>query len=190
MEFAQALFFGIPFILAGLIHIFVIKYNLLRPLADLPLDFGLELRGKRTFGSHKTVRGAVTMVASVTIFTFLQAIAVRHSNLAAELVIVDYDRVSPLAWGLLLGTGCVVGELPNSFIKRQLNIDPGNQAPGILKPIFWFTDQVDSLIGILLLASTVWKPNLYILISMFMITLMIHPLGALIMVSLRLKRRS
>lgn len=188
IEFAQAFFFGVPFMFAGLMHIAVIKYNLLPRLADLPLDCELELRGKRIFGKNKTVRGVVTMISGVTILTLLQAVVVRCFSFEAELVIVDYHRVSPLIWGGLLGAGCVVGELPNSFIKRQLNIEPGDQAPGPLKPIFWFIDQIDSLIGMLLFASIVWKPNLDIVISMFIITLIIHPLGTLIMVSLRLKQ--
>jgi hypothetical protein len=188
IEFAQAFFFGVPFIFAGLIHIAVIKYNLLQQLAGLPLDCGLKLRGKRIFGKNKTVRGVVTMIAGVTILTLLQAVVVRRFSFAAELMLVDYNRVSPLMWGLLLGAGCVVGELPNSFIKRQLNIEPGDQAPVSLKPIFWLIDQVDSLISMLLFASIVWKPNLDIVISMFIIALIIHPLGTLIMVSLRLKR--
>jgi len=34
-------------------------------------------------------------------------------------------RIHALAWGLLRGTGYIVGELPNSFAKRQLGIAPG-----------------------------------------------------------------
>ena len=49
---------------------------------------------------------------------------------------------------LLLGTGYVVGELPNSFFKRELDVAPGGAAKGWLGPVFWVIDQVDSLIGV------------------------------------------
>lgn len=187
MKFAQALFFAIPFVVAGLIHIIVIKFNLLQSLANKPLDGGLELRGHRIFGKNKTARGAIIVILSITILTLLQSLLTRYSPLAAELAIVNYKQVSPLVYGLLLGIGCIVGELPNSFIKRQLHIGPGNQASGMLKPLFWIFDQVDSLIGVLVCASIVWKPALDIMILLFIITLIIHPLGSIIMISLKLK---
>ena len=48
--------------------------------------------------------------------------------------------------GLLLGLGWVVGELPNSFLKRQQGVGPGQSGR-------WWNavlDQVDSLFGALL----------------------------------------
>lgn len=50
---------------------------------------------------------------------------------------------SPLITGALLGAGVVVGELPNSFLKRQFDVPPGGRshsAPGMALALF---DQVD-----------------------------------------------
>ena len=187
-KLAQALIFALPFVLAGLIHIIVIKNNLLQSLADLPLDCGLKLRGQRVFGKNKTVRGALTMIVGVTFCILIQATIVHYFPSTAKFAVINYNHISPLIWGLLLGIGCVVGELPNSFIKRQLKIAPGNQTTGIFKPFFWVIDQVDSLIGVLIFAGILWKPTYDMLILLFLYTIIIHPIGALIMVSLGLKR--
>jgi hypothetical protein len=68
----------------------------------------------------------------------------------------DYEEANLLALGLLLGLGFVIGELPNSFIKRQLDVPPGAHGG------FWHTlaDQLDSVIGALLTLSFIWVPPL------------------------------
>ena len=39
-------------------------------------------------------------------------------------------------------------ELPNSFIKRRINIIPGKTDKGIKGILFFVIDQIDSLIGV------------------------------------------
>lgn len=56
--------------------------------------------------------------------------------------------MNALAWGILLGTGYIAGELPNSFIKRQLKIESGETTQGGLGKLFQFVDQVDSFFGV------------------------------------------
>ena len=63
---------------------------------------------------------------------------------------------SPVVFGALVGLGTVAGELPNSFLKRQLGIAPGPQrrsAAGIAISIF---DQADIVIGIWVCLLPVW----------------------------------
>ena len=129
LAFGQALFFSFPFVLAGLVHILVIKYDLLPSLTSIPLDAGLKFRDRRLFGPNKTLRGAVTMIVSVTILMALEANVCHHTVVGARLAIVDFSLISPWIWGLLLGMGCVIGELPNSCLKRQLDIKPGDRPP-------------------------------------------------------------
>jgi len=57
---------------------------------------------------------------------------------------------------LLLGLGAVVGELPNSFLKRQLDIGPGSQRRSILGAVFVVFDQGDFVLGAWLLLAPVW----------------------------------
>ena len=59
-------------------------------------------------------------------------------------------------YGLLLGLGCVLGELPNSFIKRQLDVPPGAQARSVLKICFAVYDQGDLVLGVWVLLLPIW----------------------------------
>ncbi|MGC8586740.1 MAG: CDP-2,3-bis-(O-geranylgeranyl)-sn-glycerol synthase [Candidatus Micrarchaeia archaeon] len=78
-----------------------------------PIDFNKKLFGKRIFGSHKTIRGLVAGIASGIIVA------------AAESVFLPYM----LEIGLLLAIGTHVGDLLNSFIKRQAGMKPGVGVP-------------------------------------------------------------
>ena len=42
----------------------------------------------------------------------------------------------------------MVSELPNSFIKRQIDIAPGATTSGILNLFFYIFDQIDYLVGV------------------------------------------
>src|ERR1041385_6797971 len=123
----QALFFATPFILAGVGHILVIKLDLLKPLARIPLDGGTMLRGRPVFGRNKTLRGATIMIIGTSLWTLLAAHVAQRFPIVAKLSVLDYEQIPPIIWGMLLGLGCVLGELPNSFLKRQLDINPGEQ---------------------------------------------------------------
>lgn len=187
-SFSQALFFAFPFILAGAIHIVVIKRDLLSALARVPLDLGLSARGHRLFGKNKTLRGAFVVIAGTIIGVLLEGLFIRSYPAGRFLSLVDYDSISPLTWGLLLGAGCVIGELPNSFLKRQLGIPSGGYPRNpFLRAATWALDQIDSVIGILVFASAkVTLPPITVL-ALFAVALLIHPLGALVMVRLGLK---
>jgi hypothetical protein len=60
------------------------------------------------------------------------------------------------ALGAVAGLGFMVGELPNSFVKRQLDIAPG-QAPGgsFATIVCFIADRVDSILGMLVALSVV-----------------------------------
>ena len=61
-------------------------------------------------------------------------------------------RLTPaqyLGLGILAGAGCMLGELPNSFIKRQVGIPPGAPADGPLaRRLFFAVDRLDSTLGV------------------------------------------
>jgi len=151
--------FAAPVVAAALVHVIVLKLRCLESLR-IPLDGGATWRGRRLFGDNKTVRGAVVMIGVSAIVATLQA-AFRIRGLEY----FDYAETNLFLIGLLLGTGFVVGELPNSFVKRQLGVAPGAHA-GV-----WHTlaDQLDSVIGALLTISLVWIPPLGVwAIALFM----------------------
>ena len=165
--FFCALFLIFSFILAGTAQTvwFRCRFSL---KFSVPLDLGLTCRGRRIFGENKTVRGFVIMLpASAGSFFILGLIAAHQPNI--------YTRIWPLPpsafafLGLCAGLGFMIGELPNSFLKRQLDIKPGEAPRHIAaRVLFFIMDRFDSIIGMLLAVSllvpTPWQTWLYLAI--------------------------
>jgi len=186
---ALALWLALPVIVAGALHIAAIRMNVLPALAGIPLDGGLTFRGRRVFGANKTLRGILLMVSFTILAATGQAWLAAHVDWASEITPRELAAAGPIKWGGLLGLGYVLGELPNSFLKRQINIAPGAPGAGTLGPVFWIVDQVDSLAGALIAMSFVWLPPWPVIVAMLVVTLVVHPLAALGMVALGLKER-
>ena len=145
---ACGLFLLAAFTLAGAAQTAWFATPLSRRFAQ-PLDGGRCLRGRRIFGAHKTARGFVVMVPATSIAFALLGTLAPPSFGVWQLTPLAYAAV-----GALAGFGFMAGELPNSFIKRQLDIPPG-AAP--LRPaaaaLQFTTDRLDSGIGMLLVVS-------------------------------------
>src|SRR5262245_27744781 len=181
---ARVLYLAFPVLAAAAAHIVVLRLDLLRGL-KAPLDFGLTLRGRRLFGPNKTWRGALVMVAGSAVGMALQ----QRVRLPA-LELFDYGRVNAWLLGALLGLGFVLGELPNSFLKRRCGVPPGGQAPG---PWYWpFTllDQVDSVIGGLLALALVWVPPREVAAAALVLCPLAHVAFNLVFVWAGLKERA
>ena len=58
-----------------------------------------------------------------------------------------------LMLGILLGLGYALSELPNSFLKRRLDIEPGKTISGFKKIFFIFLVQADSVFGCTLVVA-------------------------------------
>ena len=139
----EALWIFLPVIGAPLLHVWVLRGDLLRGLKR-PLDFGLRLRGRRLLGDNKTWRGALLMCSGVLLATLLLSLWPWWWDRLPS----GIRDTGPLLYGFLLGLGVVAGELPNSFLKRQLDIAPGAQrrSPGgILLTIY---DQADFVLAV------------------------------------------
>ena len=125
----------------------------------VPLDGGLHFRGHRLFGANKTARGFVVMVPAAAAAFVLLANTVSPWPLP----------VSSYAWlGAWAAVGFMAGELPNSFLKRQLGIPPGAAPQGHRRAGWHFVlDRLDSGIGMLaaltLAVEVPWLTWLYIL---------------------------
>ncbi len=183
----QLLWLALPVIVAGVVHLVVLKLDLLPALRRRPIDGGLTFRGRRLFGDNKTWRGAIVTIASTTATAWL--LAALDACCWQLPSLVPFAETHPIAWGLLLGTGYIVGELPNSFLKRQIGIGPGESGSGLAGRVFWIIDQLDSLVGMLVFVSPVWQPALKLALLLFGIMLVAHPIGAWIMVLFGLKDR-
>jgi hypothetical protein len=183
----QAIWFVLPVGIAGLVHVAVMKLDLLPALGRLALDGGLRLHGRRMLGDNKTVRGALVMTVATPLITLL--LSAGWSALSQRLAVAPFQFEHPGVWGLLLGAGYWIGELPNSFAKRQLGIAPGDLAAGATGVVFWLVDQLDSIAGVFLALAIVWRPDLGFIALVAAITLVVHPLMAGLMVLLGLKDR-
>ena len=62
--------------------------------------------------------------------------------------------------GFAVGFGFMLAELPNSFVKRQLGIEPGSLPQNAwTKPVWFAVDQVDSVVGGMLMLSLLVQPG-------------------------------
>jgi len=168
----QILFLGSPLLLAAIAHGLCIRFDWLSRLRK-PLDLGQSLRGKRIFGDHKTLRAPVLYVSFCTLGTMVQTWLQSKDYLPVWLLLVDYEEYSYLV-GILLGLGMAVGELPNSFLKRQMDIAPGKRRGGLLGIAFFLFDQVDLAIGIWVFLFLLISPSWLLVAWSFLLTIVLH----------------
>ena len=135
----------LPVLGAPLLHGPVLSADLWPGLAR-PLDLGRSVRGRRVFGDNKTWRGALVMFTGALLAT----------GVAWPLMPDELRDESWLLVGALIGAGVVLGELPNSFMKRRLGIAPGARrltAGGLVLVVY---DQADFVPAIALALLPVW----------------------------------
>lgn len=142
--------------LAGVLHLLVIRTGALAVLT-VPLDFGVTWRGNRIFGKHKTWRGLFLMTTTSAIF-FAAFSGVFGSG---------FESLS-LVHGALLGLGYILGELPNSFLKRQMGIPEGRVRKGAAAIFQYLIDQMDSVVGVTATAAVLyglsWESVVFLLL--------------------------
>jgi CDP-2,3-bis-(O-geranylgeranyl)-sn-glycerol synthase len=161
---AAALFLLTAFTLAGVAQTAWFAARFSRRLA-VPLDGGATFRGRRVFGDHKTVRGLVVMVpAAAAAFVLLAVLA----GDAVRAWLWPLSLPSYAVLGAWAGLGFMLGELPNSFLKRQVGIAPGAAGSSPLAAAVHFClDRIDSGVGMLaalaLVVEVPWLTWVYVL---------------------------
>jgi hypothetical protein len=136
----------VALVLAGVVQGAFIACDWLPGLA-VPLDGGAYVRGHRIFGDNKTVRGALVMILATAV-----AAGVLFS------MVPPFSPEPSFGWpalGALMGFAYIVAELPNSFVKRQLDIAPGAETTGAGRWVQYVADQSDSVIGVVILIGLV-----------------------------------
>lgn len=142
-----------PVILGGVANMVFTKTPLYKN-HRAPMDGGKLWRdGKRILGDNKTWIGFSSMVAltAASQVAWGKYCAVQGLN-----ALHDIYRVRENTPGLNLVSGTLYGlayaacELPNSFIKRRLDIRPGKTERGAAGRAFFVVDQIDSLLGVVL----------------------------------------
>jgi hypothetical protein len=101
----------LPALGAAALHAPVLRFDLLTGLKR-PIDGGRTWRGRRLLGDNKTWRGALVMSSG----PLLATVALHRAEWYRSRLPAD---ANPLLHGAILGASVVVGELPNSFLKRR-----------------------------------------------------------------------
>jgi len=163
-----ALFLILAFVLAGLPHSLWLNNKFSRALA-IPIDGGLTFRGRRILGENKTLRGFVVMIPAAALAFATVAVLISFPRGVPPATLWQLTPAGYAALGAWAGFGFMAGELPNSFVKRQLGILPG-QAPasGSTRTICFFIDRIDSIVGMLvavtLAVNLPWTTWLWVLV--------------------------
>lgn len=146
----------LPVIFGGVLNMIFVKTSFYKRLA-FPIDGGMALRdNRRIFGENKTWIGFFSMMIFCAAGQFLWGLACKLPALDGRNAIYNSVKNAPLqniAIGLLFGLAYMLCELPNSFIKRRINITPGKTGSGAVGIMFFVIDQFDSIIGVVILLS-------------------------------------
>ena len=135
----------LPAIGGALAHAPFLRFDL-APALKRPLN-------ERLFGANKTVRGAVVMWGG----TLAATIALHRLSAYRERLPVELQESGPLRHGGLLGAAVVLGELPNSALKRRIGIAPGERATSPLGAALAIHDQADFVLGAWPLLAPIWR---------------------------------
>jgi CDP-2,3-bis-(O-geranylgeranyl)-sn-glycerol synthase len=116
-----------------------------------PLDGGKNFfDGQRILGAHKTVRGLFAGIIAGSL------VGVAESSVDIRLLI----------GGFMIALGAVLGDLIGAFFKRRFGINPGAPLP--------IVDQLDFVLGGLLLGQVFFPMNLVSVIIVVLVTPPIH----------------
>jgi len=179
-EIFFAYWFFLPVGFATLGAFFSAKIPYLKKMS-YPADFYLKFRGKRVFGSHKTIRGFIAGIICAIITVYIQIFLYDNSNFLRETLYIDYYTIDPIVFGFLCGFGSLAGDALKSFFKRQSNISPGKS---------WFPfDQIDQIVGGILFTWFYIYLSLSQYIFITIIWFLIHPLMTFLGYLTRLRRK-
>lgn len=150
-----------PVIFAGIFNMVWCKAPILKSIS-IPMDGNRNLRdGKRIFGDNKTWKGFLGMILFGILCTVAWGLINRVNPFLSQhnYFYANYENtiVYNLMMGAMIGFAYALFELPNSFIKRRLDITPGKTLSGIYKVLFIFLDQADSIFGCVLVICIVYK---------------------------------
>jgi hypothetical protein len=186
---ACAVFVVLVLAMAGVAHVAWLRCPWSRRFA-LPLDGAATWRGHRLFGANKTWRGLMVLPLATALGFGLGAQF--RADLPAWLAAgIWTGPVSQLALaGLLCGLAFMLAELPNSLLKRQMGIAPGQTAHHrLLRAWCLVIDRIDSTLGALIALSLMLPlpPMAWLWVPLFGVSL--HWAFSYAMYLLKLKSR-
>lgn len=181
----------LPPIIAGVFNMIWCKLPILKSL-QIPMDFNKNfIDKKRIFGDHKTWKGFIGYLILNPLFTTIWGLICNISNINNyNYFYINYDNtfLYNLFIGFLLGLGYSLFELPNSFIKRRLDIKPGKTTNGFKKLFFIFLDQADSVFGVCLVVCLFYKLGLKLYLIYVLLGALTHIVFNMILYFLKLRK--
>jgi hypothetical protein len=168
-----------PLFVGLVFHGLCIRFGWLRRF-ESPIDRGALLRGRPLFGRNKTYRGVVAVALGTAAGYSLQSAAPELQPPALR----SLPTLGTASLGFLIGSAAMLSELPNSLLKRQLEIAPGVPGGGWAAPLFYLLDQIDFLAGAWLVVwpwvSPTWPRLLWSVVFVFVVHQVISMIGALL----------
>lgn len=187
VEFPGVVWLLLPLLGAAALHAACIRMDAF-PGLRIPVDGGASFRQRRVFGANKTWRGILAVGAGCALVFVLQADVLHAVHVFRDMELFDYGKVNAPLFGFALGVAAELSELPNSFIKRQLDIPPGGAGEGRYRHLFFVVDQLDVLAGYWLLLASVMAVDIVQLLLSLGIVLAAHPALSLLGVMLGIRR--
>lgn len=152
----ESLYFALPIYFSNMTPVFARKTQFL----NIPIN-------SKLFGDHKTYRGFFLGIL-VSVLTILLQSKLYQINFFKNISLLNYSEINLILFGFLFGLGSLSGDLIKSYFKRKLGIKPG-------KP--WIPlDQLDFIIGGLLLISLVYIPSIKVTLILLIFTPILHVL--------------
>jgi CDP-2,3-bis-(O-geranylgeranyl)-sn-glycerol synthase len=146
----------------------------------VPIDFGKKfIDGRRILGPGKTIEGFIAGCFFGALIGLVEQLAFPYLPWELSEVPLMIVAMSPLL-GFVLGFGAMTGDSAGSFIKRRLNLKRGRPAP--------LLDQLDFIVGALLISSLVINVKLEWFIMLVVLTPVIHLLACVIGYLLHVKK--
>lgn len=134
-----------------------------------PMDGGKNfVDGKRILGDGKTIRGTVLGFLVGSFAGFIQIFVWEQPMIQSLSQKTIGWAHSPWGWEVpvFLSLGALLGDIFASFLKRRIGYKRGMPTPGL--------DQLDFLVGAILLASIFWFPPFRIIITLLVLTPLLH----------------
>lgn len=173
----KAFYLILPAYFANMAPVIFARLGWLNFLAR-PIDGGIKVGRNFVFGHSKTWRGLLSAVILATIVTASQALLFNY-GFFRRISLINYQHYFIL-FGILAGAGAILGDLFKSFLKRRVGIASGNPWP-----VF---DQLDFVLGFLLFTYWLVKPSWPIIIFLFVMTILLHPLTNITAYLLKIKK--
>ena len=134
------------------------------------------------FGGNKRWRGLISLplltAASVCLLQPIEAYLFPRST-----PLILFSNFNGLEYGLLVGFVFNLAELPNSFVKRRLQIPPGDES----HLVFFWADHMDSTYGVLILWWAYFKFPLHLIGTGLVVAPLLFIVGTWIRKQLGLK---